>query len=240
VCAHSVKVVPGTQIVVVAKEPVPGRVKTRLCPPCTDEQAARLAEAALADTIDAVCAADAARRILLLEGDYRPPPGWEVVPQRGDGLGQRLANGFADAAAEGVATVLIGMDTPQVTAAALEKVLFGLSKADSVLGPADDGGWWALALRDSGHARVLADVPMSQPDTGRLTAEALRGIGVSVAFADSMRDVDTFGDLRLVAGECPGSRFAAAVNAALSSHSPAPGGPAQSGSAAGPAARGER
>src|SRR5438046_8188371 len=102
------------QIIVVAKEPVPGRVKTRLCPPYTAAQAARIAEAALADTIEAVSKADAVRRVLLLDGDYAPPAGWEVVFQRGNGLGQRLANGFADTAEPGVASVLIGMDTPQV------------------------------------------------------------------------------------------------------------------------------
>lgn len=204
-------VVHRTQIVVVAKEPVPGRVKTRLCPPCTSEQAADIAAAALADTIDAVCATGVLRRVLLLEGDYPAPAGWEVVTQRGNGLAQRLANGFADTAAEGVATVLIGMDTPQVTPALLGEVAAGLSNADCVLGPAWDGGWWALGLRDPGHAGVLVEVPMSQPDTARLTEKALLGIGASVALAEPLRDIDTIDDLYEVVQQCPGSRLARAV-----------------------------
>ena len=86
----------------IAKEPVAGRVKTRLCPPCTPEQAARLARAALEDTL-AACdrAAGGARRVLVLDG--RPgawlPPGWDVLPQRGGDLAERLAAAFEDAAA---------------------------------------------------------------------------------------------------------------------------------------------
>src|SRR4051794_33440895 len=96
-------------LIVIAKEPVPGRVKTRLTPPYTAAEAAYLAEAALADTLAAVVAAPAGRRILALAG--RPgrwlPSGVRVVPQRGSGLDERLANAFADA---GGPAVLIGMD----------------------------------------------------------------------------------------------------------------------------------
>ncbi len=67
----------------IAKEPVPGRVKTRLTPPFTPQEAARLAEAALADTLAAAAAAPVARRVLVLDGSPGPwvPPGFEVVPQ---------------------------------------------------------------------------------------------------------------------------------------------------------------
>jgi glycosyltransferase A (GT-A) superfamily protein (DUF2064 family) len=202
-----------TQIVVVAKEPVPGRVKTRLCPPCTPEQAAMLAAAALEDTLAIAGAAPMSRRVLLLHGDYRPPSGWEVVAQRGDGLGARLANGFADTAVAGMATLLIGMDTPQVTADLLCEVADGLTTADAVLCAAEDGGWWALALREACAAAVLQWVPMSRPDTGKLTFEALTGEGLRVDWGPVVRDVDTVGDLPEVAAMCRGGKFAAAVSA---------------------------
>ncbi|MEV0457233.1 glycosyltransferase, partial [Catellatospora methionotrophica] len=89
------------QLLVIAKAPVPGRVKTRLCPPCTFEQAADIAAAALADTLDAVTATPAARRVLVVDGDHRPPPGWTSLAQRGDGLGERLAAAYADTARPG-------------------------------------------------------------------------------------------------------------------------------------------
>jgi rSAM/selenodomain-associated transferase 1 len=199
------------QIVVIAKEPLPGRVKTRLCPPCTPEQAAGIAGAALADTLDTVSAAAAVRRVLLLEGRYPTNDGWEVVAQRGNGLGPRLSHGFADTAQEGVATLLIGMDTPQVSTAMLAEMGDQLSKADAVLGPAEDGGWWGLALRRSSDAKALAGVPMSRHDTGARTAAALRAQGLSVATAPSLRDVDTVADLAEVAALCSPGRFASAV-----------------------------
>ena len=81
-----------TTLLVIAKQPVPGRVKTRLVPPCTHEQAAALAEAALADTLDTVLMLPARRRVLVLDGRPGPwlPPGFDIVPQCGGPLDERL------------------------------------------------------------------------------------------------------------------------------------------------------
>ena len=113
-----------TTLLVIAKQPVPGRVKTRLVPPCTHEQAAALAEAALADTLHTVLMAPARRRVLVLEGEPGPwlPAGFDVVPQCGGPLDERLAGAFA--AVRGPA-LLIGMDTPQVTPGLLDRGLAG-------------------------------------------------------------------------------------------------------------------
>jgi rSAM/selenodomain-associated transferase 1 len=199
------------QFLVIAKAPVPGRVKTRLCPPCTPTQAAAVAAAALADTLDAVGAARAVRHTTVLSGRYSPPSGWRVVAQRGDGLDERLAHAFADTALPGVASVLVGMDTPQVRPALLDAVVAGLDGADAVLGPATDGGWWLLGLREPAHARLLRGVPMSTVDTCALTAAALRRGGLRVAQAPELSDVDTAGDAHAVAEVCPDGRFAGAV-----------------------------
>lgn len=200
-----------TQLLVIAKAPVPGRVKTRLCPPCTPYQAARVAAAALTDTLTAGYATPATRHTILLCGQLTPPPGWYPVTQRGDGLADRLANGFADTALAGTGSVLIGMDTPQVTAPLLASVAAGLDDADAVLGPACDGGWWALALRDPSHAEALRAVPMSTVDTGAATVAALRARGLRVRLAEPLRDVDTAVDAWVVAGQCAGGTFAEAV-----------------------------
>lgn len=211
-----------TQLLVVAKEPVPGRVKTRLCPPATPEQAARIAAAALADTLDAVAATPAERRVLALDGGPVPiPPGVAVLPQRGEGLAHRLANAYADSARPGLATLLVGMDTPQLDPALLTAAIEGLSTVDAVLGGAVDGGWWALGLRDPAHAEALRGVPMSTERTGALTAEALRRRGLRVAELAVLRDVDTAADARLVAAamaDRPGSRFVTAVAAELDAY----------------------
>ena len=89
------------QIMVIAKEPVPGRVKTRLTPPYTPAEAAELAEAALTDTLAAVASAPVARRVLALAGTPGRwlPPGFDVIGQRGGGLDERIAWALADARA---------------------------------------------------------------------------------------------------------------------------------------------
>ncbi|MBO3744153.1 TIGR04282 family arsenosugar biosynthesis glycosyltransferase [Actinoplanes flavus] len=204
-------------MLVLAKEPRPGRVKTRLCPPYTAGQAARIAAAALADTLHTVSATPAGARILVIDGTYPAPPGWTTLPQRGGSLGERLANAFADAQPKNTATVLIGMDTPQVTAGHLAGALESLTVPggpDAVLGPAVDGGWWALGLRDPGYAAVLPGIATSTSTTGRLTLDALRRRGLQVELLEPLRDVDTAADARTVAAACPPhSRFAAAVAA---------------------------
>lgn len=200
-------------VLVVAKSPVPGRCKTRLCPPCTPAEAAAIAEAALADTLDAV-AATGARPVLALSGVPGPwlPPGFRVVPQRGDGLDERLANAWDDAGGPGLQ---IGMDTPQVTPALLEEGLAALEApgTGAVLGLAEDGGWWAVGLRRPDR-RCFLGVPMSTAATGRAQLHRLVDLGLDVAGLPSLRDVDRFDDAVAVSTALPGSRFAAAVDAA--------------------------
>jgi uncharacterized protein len=191
-------------LLVIAKQPVPGRVKTRLVPPCTYEQAAALAEAALADTLHTVLTVPARRRVLVLDGQPGPwlPPGFDIVPQCDGPLDERLAAAFA--AVRGPA-LLIGMDTPQVTSCLLSVDWAG---ADAVFGPADDGGFWALGLRTPDPA-LLRGVPMSTPDTGAVQRARLLAAGLRVADLPRLRDVDTAADAVTVARQAPRTRFAA-------------------------------
>jgi uncharacterized protein len=220
-----------TVLLVMAKAPALGAVKTRLCPPATPGQAARIAAAALLDTLDAVRATPDVTPVLACAGrlaeveesaelaDAITP--WLVVPQRGTGLAERLANAYADVAAAypGRPVLQIGMDTPQVTPDLLAAARCGLNAADAVLGRAVDGGWWSLALREPRHATALRGVPMSTADTGVRTWAALRERGLSVVPAPPLRDVDEWSDALVVAAAAPGGRFArqvAAVHANLS------------------------
>jgi uncharacterized protein len=201
-------------LIVLAKQPRPGRVKTRLCPPCTPDQAAELARAALTDTLDAVAATPAPRRILALDGEPGDwlPPGFEVVGQRAGGLGQRLAGAFA-AAGSGPA-LLVGMDTPQLTPRLLDAAARALaeSDADAVLGAAPDGGYWAIGLRDPAQP-AFEDVPMSTPATLAAQRRRLRRLGLRWRELPRLRDVDTIADARAVAAAHPATRFAAALRA---------------------------
>ncbi|MFG2503678.1 DUF2064 domain-containing protein [Streptomyces sp. NPDC048441] len=202
-----------TTLVVIAKEPLPGRVKTRLTPPCTPQEAARLAEASLRDTLYAVLAAPARRRVLVLDGAAGPwlPRGFDVVPQCSGGLDERLAAAFAGCTGP---TLLIGMDTPQVSPALLAPALGpdAWREADAWFGPAVDGGFWALGLAEPDPA-LLRGVPMSVPTTGAVQRARLTAAGLRVRDLPVLRDVDTADDARHVAAEAPDSRFATALGA---------------------------
>ena len=189
-------------LLVIAKEPRPGRVKTRLTPPFTPEEAAALAEASLADTLDAVAHTPARRRVLVLDGEPGPwlPAGVEVVPQCAGGLDERLAGAFAGC--DGPA-LLIGMDTPQVTP---ELLTVDFADCDAWFGPAADGGFWALGLADP-DPELLRGVPMSTPYTG--AAQRRRLDGLRVRDLPLLRDVDTAEDAVAVADAAPDGRFAA-------------------------------
>jgi uncharacterized protein len=206
------------RVLVVAKSPVAGRVKTRLGAEIGMAFAADVAAAALLDTM-AVCRAsfgpDAC--LLSLSGDFadavrgdelaRAADGWSVARQRGSTFAERLANSHLDVPPGGP-VVQVGMDTPQLTQELLAAVAAAAERHDAVLGPAEDGGWWALALRRPRAARSLHDVAMSMPSTYEDTRRALVGEGLEVAAATTLRDVDTVADGDAVAAQVGDSEFA--------------------------------
>ncbi|MFG3473965.1 DUF2064 domain-containing protein [Streptomyces sp. NPDC047980] len=210
-----------TTLLVIAKEPVPGRVKTRLCPPYSPAQAALLAEAALADTLAVVAGLPAERRVLVLDGTARDwlPAGFDVVPQGAGPLDERLAAAFSLCAGP---ALLVGMDTPQLSAALLAPALAPRAwhEHDAWFGPAADGGFWALGLA-SPDPELLRGVPMSVPETGAAQRRRLVDAGLRVGDLPTLRDMDTAEDARLVAREAAGSRFAA-VYARLVPAAPGP------------------
>ena len=199
-------------LVVMAKAPVAGHCKTRLCPPLQAAQAATLAEAALADTLQAVAwTPGVARRVLVLDGEPGPwlPDGFELIAQRGDGLRERLAHAIADV---GGPALLLGMDTPQLTRALLRDALDRLDEpsTDAVLGPTADGGYWAIGLATP-DPRVVDGVPMSTAQTGAAQRARLAQLGLRTTLLQTLRDVDTFDDATAVATLAPWTRFAATL-----------------------------
>jgi len=206
----------GIQMLVMAKNPVPGRVKTRLTPPYSQVAAADLAGAALLDTLDAVCATPARRRLLVLDDDpvVPVPAGVELMTQRGGPLDERLENALADAwSVAGLPMLLVGMDTPQVTAAELTGAARALLApgVDAVLGPAADGGFWAIGLR-RWQPGLVAGVSMSRAGTGAEQLSRLRSAGLRVDLLPVQHDVDTAEDVVLVARAAPETRFAATAH----------------------------
>lgn len=204
-------------LLVVAKAPVAGLAKTRIAKTIGEAAAAELAAAALLDTLDVAAAvgwplvvamtgelADAARSdelVAVLKTST-------VIQQRGDGLAERIANAHVDAD-HGHGVVQVGMDTPQITVDDFLGAGRLVEAGHRTIGLADDGGWWLLGLPHGADAAVLADVPMSQADTGSLTVQAFGDL-TQVAVR---RDMDTWEDAQAIASYVPISRLAAVVSA---------------------------
>lgn len=193
-------------IVVIAKAPTPGAVKTRMSPPCTPDEAAAVAGAALADTLAVVGATPARRRVLAFDGDPGPwlPDGFEVVPQVPGTLDVRIAAALGEVDGP---MIIVGMDTPQLTPTLLT---CDFAAYPAWLGPALDGGFWALALAEP-DPELVVGVPMSVPHTYDAQRRRLEGTGLRVGDLPLLRDVDTWADAVAVAANAPHTRLAATV-----------------------------
>ncbi len=201
-------------VIVIAKRPEPGRVKTRLTPPLTPEQACGLAAAALTDTLAAAAQVSASEHILAFSEAPRSwlPDGWRAVLQPAGGLDVRLAAAFDEAGVE--PAVLVGMDTPQARAEQI--AAFDPSRYDACLGMAVDGGYWAIGFRDPRTARkVIPGVLMSTERTGLDQLERMTAAGLRVQMLDVLVDVDTIEAARTVAAHAPSTSFASVFRQTL-------------------------
>lgn len=198
-----------TTLVIIAKECLPGRVKTRLHPAVSYEQAAELAAASLADTLQVGSEVAAERRVLAFDGLIPPADSqaFEVIPQSAGDLDARLAAIFD--AAEGP-TLLIGMDTPQVLSGDLADLFPWPDDVDFAFGPARDGGFWSLGMREP-RGDLIRGVPMSRDDTGVRQLERLRDAGGSIRMLRPLTDVDTIVEAHAVAALAPDTRFASTL-----------------------------
>jgi hypothetical protein len=192
-----------TAVVIMAKQPQPGAVKTRLCPPLSPHAAAALYEAFLRDKIAQVGTLKAAHAVIA----YTPEtahdffatlaPQFLLLPQHGNDLGARLANIFAHLFAAGYTGVLaIDSDTPTLPTEYLQQAVerVALPQTDVVLGPSDDGGYYLIGLRTL-HPELFEDIPWSTaavlPETRRrAAAKRLTVTDLPVWF-----DIDTSADL---------------------------------------------
>ncbi|MGN7799550.1 TIGR04282 family arsenosugar biosynthesis glycosyltransferase [Leifsonia sp. 22587] len=190
-----------TAVAVIAKECLPGRVKTRLQPDFSAEEAAAIAGAALADTLHVAGGLPVTRRILYFDGTVAPDgaAGWELMSQSEGGLDERIAALF-DAVDEPL--LLLGMDTPHLDPAMVADVFSDDPAVDAHFGPATDGGFWALALRRP-VGDLVRGVPMSTGSTGAHQLGRLRAAGLRVRLLPPLTDIDTASDLPLAAHRAP-------------------------------------
>lgn len=189
-------------VLVVAKAPATGRSKTRLVPPLTPEQAAGLHEALLLDTIESCRGETDDVRLLCATRDDAEAlgelaPGLPRVVQEGEGLEDALRLGIARHVSEGP-TAIVSSDVPGLPGGSLEAAFAALwDGADVVLGPASDGGYWLVAMREA-HDEPFRDIPWSTPAVLAVTRERCEAAGLRLAELAAWRDIDTPVDLEHV------------------------------------------
>ena len=199
-----------TALVIVARYPQAGTTKTRLARTLGDEETVRLYRAFLTD----LASRFAGQAAYDLHWAYTPAgvdyaafmaelaPAlvrhMRFFPQEGDGLGERLRNAFRRTYARGYErTVLIGSDSPQVGAATITEARRALDKADVALGPAEDGGYYMIAMRRPHD--VFQGIPMSTDAVLRKTVELAHRQGLEVSLQETLFDIDELSDLARLA-----------------------------------------
>jgi rSAM/selenodomain-associated transferase 1 len=197
---------PGSRaLVVYARDPERGRVKTRLQPRFAPEQALRLHEAMLSDTLDAMRVACEGLATLWLSWSAAPRHAFRADAeaegilqeiQAGAGLGDRMRNTLERRVAEGCTrTLLIGSDTPHLEPARIREAFAALDHHHVIVGPAEDGGYYLLGARCV-HPALFEGIPWGGPEVLSLTRAALRKAGLSWHELPVLFDVDTARDAR--------------------------------------------
>ena len=184
-----------TRIVIFAKGPVPGQVKTRLIPALGEEGAAALAQQMLLDTCREALAAEVGAVELCLSGPLgEKPEGIEVTDQGEGDLGQRLARAAKRVIRGGEAAIFIGTDCPELDAARLQKASSELKAHDAVLHPVFDGGYALLGLKHY-EPSIFSGIKWSTLSVAADTIARIRALGWSLNIGDTLRDVDEPADL---------------------------------------------
>jgi uncharacterized protein len=217
-----------TALVIMARYPQEGSIKTRL--------AARLGAAATLELYQAFLT-DLARRFAGWDCDLHwafTPAGaafdscvaglaamdaslWSSFPQQGADLAERLRHAFRSVAARHFPqTILIGSDSPQIGRDVITRARQALAGADVVLGPAEDGGYYLIAMREAHD--VFSGIPMSTPDVLHMTIEKARSQGLSVHLLEPLFDVDELPELVRLAHLLRREQALAPITAARMAH----------------------
>lgn len=194
-------------LIVFAKAPEPGAVKTRLTGLLTDDEAARLYDAFLRDSLDAYARLGVAVRLYLAPSSGDLPDdlvsdGATLYTQRGEGLGERMLNAFVETFLAGFErAVIIGTDHPTLPLAFVERAFDELaSPFTTVLGPSDDGGYYLLGMNEV-YPRLFQGMSYSHDEVFADTLERAHATPASVSILPPWYDVDTPDALRRLAAD---------------------------------------
>jgi len=199
----------GSALVIFAKAPIPGQVKTRLCPPLTPDEAATLHGSFVLDTLERTKAAVAKLKLpldrylacapssaLVFFKIMEERQDVKLIDQEGEDLGARMNRAFETMFAQGYQRVLIvGTDVPALPLEQYKQALTLLEKHDLVLGPALDGGYYLVGLNKPAPA-IFENMPWSTDRVLALTREKATGLGFNIGLLPEWRDTDTIDDLQ--------------------------------------------
>jgi len=199
---------------VFAKQPLPGAVKTRLCPPLSAASAAAFYEQCLHETLERMRAAGIPLVVFYAgEADYfrRAFPGVALCPQRGEGLGARIRNAFDHLfGLDASPCALIGSDSPDLPPSLVRQALERLAGLDALSIPAGDGGYVLIGLKNRCPS-LFETIPWSTPGVLEATRSRAAKLGIAHRELACWEDVDDIAGLRALvrrSPEGPSSRFA--------------------------------
>lgn len=204
-----------TALVIFAKAPIPGQVKTRLCPPLTPDEAATLHGSFVLDTLERTktavakfklpidrylaCAPSATHVFFKIMEERQ---GVKLIDQVGDDLGARMSQAFETMFARGYQRLLIiGTDIPTLPLDHFKQTAALLENHDLVLGPALDGGYYLIGLKRP-TPELFVDIPWSTDQVLTLTQEKAVTLGLTTALLEPWNDVDTVADLQALVEAC--------------------------------------
>jgi rSAM/selenodomain-associated transferase 1 len=195
-------------LIIFAKAPIPGKVKTRLCPPLTDEEAATLHGSLVLDVLERtqlpsmdrfMACAPSAEHVFFKILEERH--GVRLLTQSGGDLGNRMQQALRAVLNSGYRrALLIGTDVPAISRSLLSQAMDLLGSHDVVLGPAADGGYYLIGLSRL-IPELFVDMPWSSDRVCTLTEEKARGLGLMTGLLPRQRDLDTVQDLLAILEE---------------------------------------
>jgi uncharacterized protein len=202
-------------LVIFAKAPIPGEVKTRLCPPLTPDEAATLHGSFVLDMLERTKLAVTKLQLpfhrylacapsseLVFFKIMEERQGVRLLDQVGEDLGQRMHRTFVDVFDKGYTQVLlVGTDVPTLPLSVYQEAIAMLGRSDVVLGPALDGGYYLIGLTKPAE-QLFTEIPWSTDQVLAVTQQKAKTLGLSFGLTTAWRDMDTIADLHSLITDC--------------------------------------
>ncbi|MBK9191231.1 MAG: TIGR04282 family arsenosugar biosynthesis glycosyltransferase [Crocinitomicaceae bacterium] len=187
------------RLIVFIKNPTAGKVKTRLAEMIGEQKALKIYQHLLDHTLRVSSSADADKIVYYSDfipaNDVWKKAGFEQALQSGTDLGERMTNAFRSSFIKGYEKIiLIGSDCFEIDPEHIEDAFSKLSDHDLVAGPAKDGGYYLIGMKEP-NPEIFADIKWSQPDVLKITPEKASSKGLKTALTDELSDIDDFSDL---------------------------------------------